>query len=604
MHALTPSVVATALSLSLLVQHDALPRPSGDDAQKWVQTTLRRMTIEEKVGQMLVSSFQSSFLSTDSKAFEDLARAVRDYHVGGFHVFGASELAPNVLLNAGYGTVTLGQPIEAASILNRLQAIASVPLLNSADFETGAGFRLAGATNFPRMMAFGAARDERLAFAAGRVTAEESRAIGVHVNFAPVVDVNNNPRNPVINTRSFGEDPGLVGRLASAFVRGLAAGGMLATLKHFPGHGDTDTDSHLGLPIIKQPRERIEHLELPPFRAAIAAGAAAVMTGHIEFPALDPTPNTPTTLSEPIVTGLLRKELGFEGLVYTDSMGMAGVTALYDPGEAAVRAVKAGNDVVLHSPDDGRAFAALCDAVRSGGITGARIDASVGRILRAKARLGLQRAKLVSLDAISNVVGTRANLAVAQQASERSITLIKDERNDVPLTLARDAQLLYLSVLDYPGGWRIAAPSRTFIPELRQRWPNVTAVEISDRSTPAELELVRAMAPRFDAVIASVFVRSASGSGRLDLAPGPQRVLQDLARLKKPFVTTFFGNPYVTTFVAELPAMLLTYDFYDRAETSAVRAIAGEIPIGGKLPIALPGVAAMGFGLERGGPGR
>jgi beta-N-acetylhexosaminidase len=604
MHALTATVVATALSLSLLVQHPAPPKPSGDDAQKWVQTTLRRMTIEEKVGQMLVSSFQSSFLSTDSKAFEDLARAVRDYHVGGFHVFGASELAPNVLLNAGYGTVTLGQPLEAASILNRLQAISPVPLLNSADFETGAGFRLAGATNFPRMMAFGAARDEQLAFAAGRVAAEESRAIGVHVNFAPVVDVNNNPRNPVINTRSFGEDPELVGRLASAFVGGLAAGGMLATLKHFPGHGDTDTDSHLGLPIIKQPRDRLERLELPPFRAAIAAGAAAVMTGHIELPALDPSPNTPTTLSEPIVTGLLRKELGFEGLVYTDSMGMAGVTALYDPGEAAVRAVKAGNDVVLHSPDDGRAFAALCAAVRSGEIPGARVDASVARILRAKARLGLQRAKLVSLDAIADVVGTRANLAVAQQASERSVTLIKDERNDVPLKLARDAQVLYLSVLDYPGGWRIAAPSRTFIPELRQRWPNVTAVEISDRSTPAELDLVRAMAARFDAVIASVFVRSASGSGRLDLAPGPQRLLQDVARLKKPFVTTFFGNPYVTTFVPELPAMLLTYDFYDRAEASAVRAIAGEIPIGGRLPIALPGVAAMGFGLERNGPVR
>jgi len=595
---LIPSVLAALLASATLAAQRSAPT---DDSERWVQSTLRKMTMDEKVGQMLVSSFQSSFLSTDSKAFDELARAVHEYHVGGFHVFGASEPAPNVLLNAGYGTVILGQPMEAASILNRLQALSPIPLLNSADFETGAGFRISGATSFPRMMAFGAARDEPLAFAAGRVTAEESRAIGVQVNFAPVVDVNNNPRNPVINTRSFGEDPDLVGRLASAFIRGMAAGGMIGTLKHFPGHGDTDTDSHLGLPIIRQPRERLDRLELPPFRAAIAAGAGAVMTGHIEMPALDPSPNTPTTLSAPIVTGLLRNELGFNGLVYTDSMGMAGVTAIYDPGEAAVRAIKAGNDVVLHSPDDGRAFAALRDAVKSGEISTARIDASVERILRAKARVGLHRAKLVNLDAIPNVVGTRANLAVAQQVSERSVTLIKDERNDVPLKLARDAQVLYLSVLDYPGGWRIAAPSRTFIPELRQRWPNVTAVEISDRSTAAELELVRAMAPRFDVVIASVFVRSASGSGRLDLAPGPQRVLQDIARLKKPFVTTFFGNPYVTTFLADLPAMLLTYDFYDRAETSAVRAIAGEIPIGGKLPITLPGVAAMGFGIERGG---
>ncbi len=604
MRAFIAVLLAGGLSITLLAQRST--PATRDDAEKWVQTTLRRMSVDEKVGQMLVSSFQSSFLSTDSKGFEELAKAVREYHVGGFHVFGAAEPAPNVLLNAGYGTVILGQPMEAASIINRLQAISPIPLLNTADFETGVGFRISGATAFPRMMAFGAARDEQLAFAAGRVTAEESRAIGVQVNFAPVVDVNNNPRNPVINTRSFGEDPDLVGRLASAFIRGLAAGGMIGTLKHFPGHGDTDTDSHLGLPIIHQPRERIDRLELPPFRAAIAAGAGAVMTGHIEMPALDSAPNTPTTLSVAIVTGLLRQELGFDGLIYTDSMDMAGVTALYDPGAAAVRAVKAGNDVVLHSPDDGRAFAALCDAVKAGEIPAARVDASVVRILRAKARLGLHRAKLVNLDTIPNVVGTRANLAVAQQASERSITLIKDERNDVPLQLPRDAQVLYLSVLDYPGGWRIAAPSRTFIPELRQRWPNVTAVEISDRSTAAELELVRAMAPRFDAVVASIFVRSASGSGRLDLAPGPQRLLQDIARVNKPkpFVTTFFGNPYVTTFLADLPAMLLTYDFYDRAETSAVRAIAGEIPIGGRLPIALPGVAAMGFGLERGRPAR
>ena len=238
---------------------------------------------------------------------------------------------PDVLLDAHYGTVTLGQPLAAASLLNRLQAIAPYPLLNSADFETGAGFRLEGATAFPRNMAFGAAGDERLAYEAGRITAVESRAIGVQVNFAPVVDVNNNPRNPVINTRSYGEDPAAVGRLGSAYIRGLQAAGMMATLKHFPGHGDTDVDSHLGLPIIKDPRESLDKTEFPPFKAGIAAGAGAVMTAHIEMPALDPSPNTPTTLSQPIVSGVLRREMGFDGIVYTDSMGMAGVTALYKP---------------------------------------------------------------------------------------------------------------------------------------------------------------------------------------------------------------------------------------------------------------------------------
>ena len=586
-------VVASALT-------EAQPSRSLDkEAERWVQATLKRLTLEERVGQMIVSSFQSNFLSTDSDEFDDLVKAVHEQKVGGFHVFGGSERVPPVLLNPTYGAVTLGQPHDAASILNRLQAISSVPLLNTADFEAGVGFRIAGATAFPRLMAFGAARDERLAREAGRVTGEEARALGVHVNFAPVVDVNNNPRNPVINTRSYGEDPQLVGRLASAYIGGLQSAGVSATLKHFPGHGDTDVDSHLGLPIIKHPRERLEQMELVPFRAGVAAGADAVMTAHIEMPALDPTPKTPTTLSQPIVQGLLRKDLGFRGLIYTDSMGMAGVSAIYSPGEAAVRAVAAGNDVILHSPDDRAAFEAVVEAVKSGRIPEAQVNASVERILMAKARAGLHRNKTVNLDAIATLVGTRRNKAVAQEVSQRSITLLRDERQHVPLKLARDAQILYLSVLDYPGNWRISAPSRTFIPELRKRWPNVTAVELSDRTSPSEIELVRSMAARYDAVIASIFVRASSASGRMDLAEPLQRLLGGFTRGKKPFVTVFFGNPYVASFIPDLPAVLLTYDFYDQAEASAVRALAGEAAIGGRLPIELPGYAKVGSGLDR-----
>jgi beta-N-acetylhexosaminidase len=592
-------LLAGLLSAAAVAQSPTGPLTLDREGERWVHNTLKTMTLDEKVGQLIVSSFQTNFLSTDSDEFDRLVKAVREQHVGGFHLFGASDPVPGVLLNPTYGPVTLGQPLEAASIVNRLQATAKVPLLNTADFETGAGFRIMGATQFPRLMAFGAAGDEKLAHEAGRITAEESRALGVHVNFAPVVDVNNNPRNPVINTRSYGEDPALVGRLASAYVRGLQSGGMMATLKHFPGHGDTDVDSHIGLPIITQPRERLDQMELPPFKAGIAAGAAAVMTAHIVMPSLDPAPNVPTTLSRPIVTGLLRNELKFDGLIYTDSMEMAGVAAAHTPGEAAVLAVKAGNDVVLHSPDDAAAFAAIRDAVKSGEIAEAQIDASVERILRAKARAGLHRAKQVNLDAISNIVGTRANRAVADEVSQRSITLLKDDRGSVPLKLPREAQILYLSVLDFPTGWRIGAPSRVFAPELRRRWPGTTAVELSDRSTPSEIELVRAMADRYDAVVASVFVRAGSASGRMDLSPALQRLLQDLGRRDRPFVSVFFGNPYVATFMPELPAMMFTYDFYDRAEHSAVRALAGEAPIRGRLPIALPGLAETGAGLDR-----
>jgi beta-N-acetylhexosaminidase len=573
------------------------------ESERWVAATLKKMTLDDKVGQLIVSSFASEYLSTDSDEYDALVKAIHDQRIGGFHVFGGTEAAPDVIFGANYGTVTLGQPLAAASLLNRLQAIAPYPLLNSADFETGAGFRLEGATAFPRNMAFGAAGDERLAHEAGRITAVESRAIGVQVNFAPVVDVNNNPRNPVINTRSYGEDPALVGKLASAYVRGLQAGGMIATLKHFPGHGDTDVDSHIGLPIIKDPRASLDETELPPFRAGIAAGAGAVMTAHIEMPALDPAPNTPTTLSAPIVSGLLRREMGFGGLIYTDSMGMAGVTALYKPGEAAVRAIKAGNDVVLHSPDDAAAFAGIKAAVQAGEIPATQLDASVERVLRAKARTGLDRVRAVNLDALPNIVGGRAHQAVADEVSRRSITLVRDQRSQVPLKLAKDAQILYLSVLDAPNGWRIAAPSRVFIPELKRRWPAVTAVQLSERSSTDEIDLVRAMAPRYDAIVASVFVRAASGSGRMDLPLNMQGLLRALARQTeqsgKPFVAVLFGNPYTATFLPDVPAMLLTYDFYDRAERSAVSALTGAAPITGKLPIALPGVAERGAGLER-----
>ncbi len=572
-------------------------------AQRWVDDTFKKMTLDDKVGQLFMTSIDSMYLASDTERFEALVAKIQELKLGGIIVFGGSERAPSVLLNNTYGTVTLGQPLSAASTLNRLQEASALPLLTAADFETGVAFRMSGATAFPRAMAFGAAGDEQLAFEAARITAQEGRAIGVHLNFAPVADVNNNARNPVINTRSFGEVPASVGALNAAYIRGLKAGGMLSTLKHFPGHGDTDVDSHIGLPVIPHDRARLDAVELPSFQAGIDAGADAVMTAHIQLPALDAAEFSPTTLSRPIVTGLLRDQMKFDGLVVTDAMTMDAISRRMSPGDAAVRAVAAGNDLILQSPDDASAVAAVKAAVTAGTIEMAQLDASVRRILRTKARLGLHRQRLVSLDALATHVGGRANALVAQQASQRGITLLKDDRNQVPLRVPREAAVLYLSVLDYPSGWRIASPSRTVIPELRQRWPSVTSIELSDRSTPSEIDLVRATALRYDAIVVSVFVRASSGSGRMDLAAPITKLLQDLARMTastpRPFVTMFFGNPYVPMFVPELPAVLLTYDYYDLAEVSAVRALAGEAAITGRLPISLPGFFDVGFGLMR-----
>jgi beta-N-acetylhexosaminidase len=575
-------------------------------AERWVQQTLKKLTPDEKIGQLIVPSFESNFMSTDSDAFDVLARLVREYHVGGFHVFGASQPAPSVLLNSAYGTVILGQPFSAASIINRLQAMSPVPLLNTADFETGVGFRISGATSFPRQMAMGAipgADGVRLVREEARITALESRALGVQVNFAPVADVNINARNPVINIRSYGEKPERVAALVGAYVAGARDGRMIATVKHFPGHGDTDVDSHLGLPIVSFDRARLDSVELLPFRRGVEQGAEGVMAAHIVLPALDPAPSTPATFSRPILHDLLRTEMGFGGLVYTDSMSMDAVAKMVPPDEGAVRALLAGADQVLHSPDPIAAFNGIKAARASGRLSASQIDASVERVLRAKASVGLHVQREVDLNAVPSAVGGRAHEAVAEEAFGRSITLVADARSQVPLRVTRDAPILYLSVLDYPSGWQIAAPSRTFIPELKKRWANVTSIEVSDRTPLSDLDLVRAVAPRYGAVVASVFVRSTSGSGRLDLGAELVRLLRDLARVTErsgqPFVTTFFGNPYTASFVPELPATLLTYDFYDQAERAAVRAIAGEAAIGGRLPITLSPQFKAGHGLDR-----
>jgi beta-N-acetylhexosaminidase len=574
--------------------------------ERWVEQTRARLTLDEKIGQLIVPSVESSFLSTDSDAFDELARLVRDYHVGGFHVFGASQPTPGVLLNAGYGSVLLGHPLSAASLLNRLQNLSSVPLMNTADFEAGVGFRLSGATTFPRQMAFGAIPGDegvRLVRESARLTGIESRAINVQVDFAPIADVNNNPRNPVINTRSFGEDPARVAALVAAFVAGAREGGMIATIKHFPGHGDTDVDSHLGLPIVTFDRARLDRLELVPFVRGIDAGVEAVMAAHSAMPSIDPAPSTPATFSPVILGKLLRHDLGFAGLIYTDSLSMDAVTKLGPPDQTAAKSVVAGADQVLHSPNPVAAFNGIKAAVASGLISEQRLDESVTRILRAKASLGLHQKRTVDLETVSATVGGRAHLAVARDATERSITLVKDEGHHVPLAVPRDTPILYLSVVDYPSGWQIAAPGRTFVPELRKRWPQVTAIEVSDHTPVGDIDLVRSTAPRYGAIVAAVFVRATSGSGRLDLADSLVKLLKDLARTSQrtnvPFVTVFFGNPYVAAAAPELPAMMLTYDFYDLAEGSAVRALAGESAIAGRLPIALPGLFPVGHGLDR-----
>ena len=369
-------------------------RPDTRAAERWAKRTLAAMTLDEKIGQLVVPGLNGVYTPLDGDAFEKLDRLVRERKVGGFHVFGGAEALPGVLLNPVYGTsggrAIKADPLAVAVLLNRLQRTSAVPLLFTADFEGGAGYIVEGATRLPRAMALGASRDAGLAERAGELAAREGRALGVHVDFYPVVDVNNNPRNPVINVRSFGEDPALVSEMAVAYMKGIQKGGMLSTAKHFPGHGDTATDTHLDLALVEKPRAALDAVELPPFKAAIAAGVDAIMSTHIRLPALDPTPGRPATLSRPILTGLLRQELGFDGLVFTDSMSMRAIGKGFGNEQAAGLAVAAGADVVLDPPDPEAALRGIRAAVDAGAIG---VDAA--RALRPPhtARQGSPRAR-------------------------------------------------------------------------------------------------------------------------------------------------------------------------------------------------------------------
>lgn len=603
-------VVAIVTTGATVVALPARP-PLDRAAAQWVAETLRTMTLDEKIGQLLVTSLNATFTSADSDAFEKLRHLVRDTKVGGIHVFGGTEPMPALLLNPTYGNggaaSRKGDPYVAAAMLNRLQSEAAVPLLTTADFEGGVGYMLNGATRLPRAMAIGATRDTNLAYRAGKLSAEEGRALGVVVDFYPIVDVNNNPRNPIINIRSFGEDVKLVSDMARAYIRGVEDGGMIPTAKHFPGHGDTATDTHLGLAVIEHPKSHLDQVELPPFQAAIDAGVGAVMSSHIALPALDPASvpgptqalPTPATLSRPILTGLLRERMKFEGLVYTDSMSMFAISQNVPADRAAALAVRAGADQVLHSPDDDAALRGIKAAVAAGEIAEAQITESALRVLTAKARMGLHLARAADLGSIDVKLGAREHQRTAAELSERAITLIKDDRQQVPLRAPPSANILYLSMIDYASGWREGVPSRAFLPELKKRWPNVTGVELSDRMSADDADLVRSLARRADAIVASVFVRIASYSGRMDLSERQVALLDSLTGLNKPYVAVLFGNPYTATALGKLPAMLLTYEEFDGIELAALRALAGETAISGKLPISLPGMFPIGHGLVR-----
>ena len=568
--------------------------PSGrvigldEEARRWVDETLASLTLEELVGQLVIEWIPGGYVSPSNPDFEPLERWVMEDRIGG--------VSPSI-----------GTPHAYVAKLNALQARAEIPLLVTADFENGGpGMRIngsyalpsmlpqGGGTAFPPTMAFGAIGDERFAYEYGRITAVEARASGVHLLFAPVLDVNNNPDNPVIASRSFGADPELVARLGAAFIRGAKAGGAYTTGKHFPGHGDTSVDSHIDLPVIEADRARLDSIELLPFDRAIVEGVDAIMTAHVALPNVLGPDSPPATLSPEILTGLLREDLAFDGVLFTDALTMRAITDTYGIGEASVRAVEAGADVILSPTDVRAAIDAVVQAARSGRLARARLESSARRLLEMKAELGLHRNRFVSLDAVDEVVGSGAHLALADSAAARSITLVRDDGHLVPMR--REAPLHTVHVRYAPSSWLWA--SRVFSQGLLQRVPGTREVRLDERSDAAAYTAATEVVAAAGRVIVSVYVPPSVGSGE-DALPESLRALVNETTTDKPTVLLSFANPYLVRALPNVSSYLVAWGDREVSQRAALGALFGEEKITGRLPIPIPPLAAIGDGLDR-----
>jgi beta-N-acetylhexosaminidase len=574
------------------------------DGEKWAEKTLKKLTLEERIGQVFMIWCRASFLNVENPEYLQLVDAMQKYHVGSF--------AMTVHVDGPF--LLRSEPYEAAELLNRLQSESKLPLLFAADFERGVSMRLMGTTVFPHAMAFGGDGSLEDAKAFGRITAGEARAVGIHWNFFPDADVNSNPANPIINTRSFGEDPKQVGDLAAAYIKGAHEGGMLTTVKHFPGHGDTATDSHLGVATVNVDRAHLDSIELPPFREAISAGVDSVMVAHVTVPALDPEPNHVATISPNVVTDLLEKQLGFNGIIVTDALDMAGLTRLFssDIGRAAVEAFKAGNDLLLIPADFAASYNSMLQAVRSGEISEERLNRSVLKILKAKASLDLQKARLVDIAMLAKVVGQPANLSFGQEVAEKAITLVRDNGRVLPLkSSGTSTAVLPYTTQEVTSNQTVAViisddvrteSGRAFVREFHVRIPDVHVIYVDPRTAAGLSGEVMKAADEAKTVVAAVYVVPTAGKiGNTVAVPDATAALLNalLDHAASKTVVIAMGNPYLAANFPRIENYMCTFSNASVSEIAAIKALFGEISIRGRLPVSIPDIAQRGSGIDR-----
>lgn len=597
------SIIARALVMILLIANLSFGFPENkfrpsEKAVKWADSQLKKMSVDEKIGQLVHIGINAQYLSQDSADYKELMRQVKQNKIGGVVVF-------------------VGGVYETVHLVNRMQENAKIPLLISADFETGVGMRFLETVNLPWNMAIAATGNPEFARRQGVITGREARALGVQQVFAPVVDVNNNPDNPVINVRSYGEDPNDVARFAVAFTMGLQSQNVLATAKHFPGHGDTNVDSHRGLPIIDLPKSRLEAVELVPFKSVIDAGIGSVMVAHISLPQIDNTEvkllkkpgkatdtdaevdtgkaTTPATLSPIVDAQLLKKELGFNGLTVTDAMSMSGLTLYFNQDEAAVRALLAGADVLLKPSDADLAIKGLKEAVQSGRVSMERLNESVRKQLAWKYELGLVKNKITPLEQIDTIVSGDDTRQLSNEIAEKAITLVKDENKYLPIVKGKKAVVFCIT-----NGDDRSFVGSTFTQTLRAfGLNNAERIVIDDRSTEKEVQDAIAKAKTAEVVIAGLFGRVRSGAkNSIGLTETGNQVLQAVLQDNPNTISVSFGNPYILRSFPQMKTYIVAYGDMPSLQSAAARALVGEINFTGKLPISITENYPRGTGLQ------
>lgn len=526
-------------------------------AERW----LKGMTLRQRVAQLIVIRTHGNMASARGKEWRNIVRWVGTSQVGGIIVVN----------RVRRGAVVKAQPYETAQFINRLQRLAKTPLLVGGDFERSVSMRFDGTIQYPHAMAYGAADNVALTEEFGRITVREARALGFQWVFAPDADVNNNPDNPIIGIRAFGVDAATVSRHVEAFVRGAqqATPRALVTVKHFPGHGDTATDSHAGMPVIEADRARLDAMELAPFRAAIAGGVDAVMSAHISMPKVDGS-GVPATISPVIIGEVLRKDLGFAGLVTTDALDMDGLAREYGSAESSVRALEAGVDVLLMPRDPDQAIEAVMKALAAKRLTAARIDASVRKILRAKARLGLHRSRLADGDVIADVTEDESAMVHAQKVADAAVTVLRGDRARLPV--ANGAGTCVLALSDRRGNGQGAQLAE----ELKARAPLARMVVLDPQMPEAAL----AEPPEgCETTVVAAFL-GFGGTGKLSTAYTP--LLDRLMASGKPVVLGALGNPFLVRAYPGAALALTTYSTVPVSETAFVKALTGELQPSGK----------------------